>query len=369
MTFGLYVVWVVQTVIAFAILFLAQQRLRRHGGWVLRAVIFVVKFLLMTAVAYTMLVWDNWVTWHLGYTLGAFYLALLGDLVSDLVTLPIVIIRKREGCIRIQAIVTFAMTILVLILGTANMQNIKANELTYTSEKLARRHRFVFISDLHVGSSQSPGTIEDAVFEIATLKPDFVVLGGDITDEFTSLEEMQTTYSLLGSLDFPVYFVYGNHDRQPKGDRVGGAKYTQQELESTLKAYGIIILQDEWVSISKDLVLLGREDVSSEDRLSVGELEARPENAFVLCIDHSPYQTQDIIDTGADLQLSGHTHAGQFFPLQLLYTIFGYDAYGKYQYGNTDLYVSSGISGWNLPLRTEAACHYEVVTLLPEGYR
>ena len=369
MTFGLYVLWIVQTVVAFAILFMAQLSLRRHAGWVLRAVIFVVKFLLMTGVAYTMLVWDTWVTWKMGYTLGAFYLALLGDLVADLVTLPLVIIRKRKGCIRIQAIVTFAMTILVLILGTANMQNIKANELTYTSDKLARRHRFVFIADLHIGSSQSPKTVEDAIFEIASLRPDFVVLGGDITDEFTTLEEMQTTYSLLGSMDVPVYFIYGNHDRQIKGDRIGGAKYTQEELETTLKTYGIIILQDEWVSISKDLVLLGREDVSSENRLSVDELEARPENAYVVCIDHSPYQTQDSIDTGADLQLSGHTHAGQFFPLQLLYTIFGYDAYGEYHYGNTDLYVSSGISGWNLPLRTEAACHYEVVTLLPEGYR
>lgn len=369
MTFGLYVLWIVQTIIAYAILFMIQLQLRRKAGWVLRAVIFVIKFLLMTGVAYSIMALDTWVTWHMGYMLGAFYLALLGDLISDLVTLPVVIIKKRKGCISIQAIITLVMTILVLVLGTVNMQNIKANKLTYTSEKLTKRHRFVFLADLHIGSSQSPKAVEEAVFEIAALRPDFIVLGGDITDEFTTLDEMETTYSLLASLDIPIYYVYGNYDRQDKADYVGGAKYTAEELEHTLNGYGLTVLKDEWVRISEDLVILGREDISHASRLSVDELEERPENVFVLCIDHSPYQTQDIIDTGADLQLSGHTHAGQLFPLRLLYNIFGYDEYGKYHYGNTDLYVSSGISGWSVPLRTEAACHYEVVTLLPAGYR
>ena len=369
MNFGRYTLWVVQTIIAYAILFMAQLQLRRKAGWVLRAVIFVVKFLLMTGVAYTMLCWDTWVTWHMSYLFGAFYLALFGDLISDLVTLPVLIIKKREGCISIQAVVSFVMTILVLIIGAVNIQTIKANELTYTSEKLTKRHRFVFLSDLHIGSAQSAATVEKAILEIAALRPDFIVLGGDITDEFTSLEEMQTTYSFLSSMDVPIYFVYGNHDRQGKAYLAGGAKYTPEELEYTLKGYGLTVLQDEWVRISSDLVILGREDASADSRLAVEELEARPEGAFVLCIDHSPYQTQDIIDTKADLQLSGHTHAGQIFPLRLLYTIFGYDTYGEYHYGDTDLYVSSGIGGWSVPLRTEADCHYEVVNLIPAGYR
>lgn len=369
MTFGLYVIWVTLTVLAYAILFVIQLPLRRKAGWVLRAVFFVVKFLLMTAVAFTAIAWDTWVTWHMGYLLGAFYLALLGDLISDLVTLPVVIIKKREGCVTIQAIITLVITILVLILGAVNMQTIKAKEHTYTSDKLTKRYRFVFFSDLHIGSAQSAEAFEKAMLEVAALRPDFIVLGGDITDEFTSLEEMETTYSFLSSMEVPIYFVYGNHDRQEKSYRAGGAKYTPEELEYTLKGYGLTVLQDEWVSMGKDLVILGREDVSHDTRLAVEDLEVRPEGAFVLCIDHSPYQTQDIIDTKADLQLSGHTHAGQLFPLRLLYTLFGYDAYGDYRYGDTDLYVSSGIAGWYLPLRTEAGCHYEVVNLIPAGYR
>lgn len=369
MTFGLYVIWVVQTIAAYAILFLIQLPMRRHAGWILRAVVFAVKLVLLVACAYIAVASASWITWNLNYTIGAFYLAIMGDLLSDIVTLPVVIIKKREGSITIQAIVSLVLTLLVLILGAVNMQNVKKNELTYTSEKLARRHRFVFLSDLHVGSSQSVDVVEKTILEIASLRPDFVVLGGDITDEFSTEDEMVTTYSLLGSMDVPVYFIYGNHDRQPNANLAGGAKFSPEKLEETLRYYGIIILKDDWVQISPDLVLMGREDQSDPSRLAVEDLKPRPENAYVVNIDHSPYQTEDIIATKADLQLSGHTHAGQYFPLQLVYNLTGYDAYGSYRYGETDLYVSSGISGWHLPLRTEERCHYEVINLIPATYR
>ncbi len=49
--------------------------------------------------------------------------------------------------------------------------------------------------------------------------------------------------------------------------------------------------------------------------------------------------------------------------MQIIYRIAGYDAYGSFRHGNTDVYVSSGAGGWSFPFRTEAGCHYEVITL------
>ena len=67
------------------------------------------------------------------------------------------------------------------------------------------------------------------------------------------------------------------------------------------------------------------------------------------------------------MQLSGHTHAAQFFPLRLLYPLFT-PTYGEYAYdGGAMLYVSAGASGWRFPFRTEAHCRFEVVDLLPAG--
>lgn len=127
----------------------------------------------------------------------------------------------------------------------------------------------------------------------------------------------------------------------------------------------LIILQDELVPITDELYLLGREDTSEITRKDVSELEKAPEGAYVIVVDHSPYEDEDIISYGADLQISGHTHAGQFFPLRMIYDMLNYHAYGDYQIGSTNVLVSSGISGWGYPFRNEAHSTYDIIELRP----
>ena len=219
---------------------------------------------------------------------------------------------------------------------------------------------------MHYGSSQSQRTVEKALEQIRDLNADFIVLGGDITDENTEKEEMQWLYQQFSKIDTPVYFIYGNHDRQVRGDYVGGKKYSEKDLEEAILSSGIIILKDEYVNIGDDLVLLGREEPGNPGRLDVSQLKARPEGSYVICIEHVPYQNEDIIATAADLQVSGHTHAGQYFPLKTLYALAGLNVYGKYRIGNADLFVSPGISGWGMPYRNEVCCSYEVIELHPK---
>ena len=263
-------------------------------------------------------------------------------------------------------VISLCLLAVYLTYGTVNMQIISPKEHTYTSDKLNHEYTFVFLSDLHYGSAQSEQTVDDALAEIAELKPDFVLLGGDITDENTTAEEMQSIYRKLGALPAPVYFIYGNHDRQGHGDYVGGAKYTPEELTAAIEANGITILRDEAVKFGDDLTILGREDVSAGDRrCKVSALPPISGDSFLLTADHNPFLEEDILETGADLQLSGHSHAGQFFPLQYIYLLGEKYVYGDYQVGNTTLYVSSGITGWYYPFRTVAHCNYEVVHLVP----
>ena len=224
----------------------------------------------------------------------------------------------------------------------------------------------MFVADLHYKASQSEKTVDKAFKEISELKPDFVLLGGDIVDDHTSAEDMREIFGKLGNLGVPVYYIYGNHDRQSHGDYLGGAKYTPQELEDAITGSGLKILKDDIEIWADDLVLLGREDITEDSRCAVSALPERPDNAFVVCVDHSPYNVDDILATKADLQLSGHTHAGQFFPLRYVYMLAVDNIYGDYRVGDTDLYVTSGITGWYFPFRTEAHCNYEVITLQPE---
>ena len=358
-----YFQWFFGTALCFAAISALQHPVRKRSGVPLRVLLLILKLLLCLALAYAVMAVNTGFVFRFAFVLSALYIALFGDLLGDLFTLPALIRKKDRATVHI--LVGAVCTLLYLIAGTVNMQAVSANHLTFTSPKLRDTYRFVFLADLHVGSSQSMKTTEATIQKVMDEQPDFVVLGGDITDEFTTREEMEQTFRLLGQLRVPVYFIYGNHDRQPDYAIAGGYTYAPEELDAAIRGNGIEIIKDQWISISEDLVLFGREDYSSPERQPLETLPQRPDHAFVLLIDHSPYQTEDIVASGADLQLSGHTHAGQFFPLQALYRLTGHDAYGSFRHGQTDLYVSSGASGWYVPFRTEEACHYEVVTLSP----
>ena len=352
---GLVIIWLV-------LLLGVQFPLRKKCPAPIILLISIAKMLLATALAYAVIATDTIFSHTLGFPIAALYVAVFGDAVGDVVLL-LSSVWKKERTVKLQASACTLCTLAYFLYGTINMQTVSANRMTIVSEKLSREYTVAFVSDMHVGSSQSMNTTENTIRKISLESPDLIILGGDIVDEYTTKEEMERVFSLFGELDIPVYFIYGNHDRQPNADIAVGRTFTPQELESTILKNNIHILKDEWVNISDDLVILGREDYSSSERLPIDSISARPENAFVLQIDHSPYIYDEIEKSNSDLQISGHTHAAQFFPLQFIYGIAGYDAYGFYRHGNTDVYVSSGASGWRVPFRTEGFCHYEIITL------
>ena len=351
--------------VCLVVLTAVQTPLREQGKLPLRITVLIGKVLLGVFLAGLVMAASYTIPFRLESTLVALYVALLGESAGDLLHLFFVRSHhQRQKTIRI--ILGAFCTAAYLIYGTVNMQTVTADLFTVTSPKLDAAYRFVFVSDLHVGSSQSMKTTRSTIQKIKEENADFVILGGDIVDIRTTKEEMEETFSLIGEIGAPVFFIYGNHDRQRDYENVVGRTFSEEELERAILSNGIRILQDEWVAFSDDVIVFGREDYSVDERKEMTEIEKRPDDKFVLLIDHSPYETSDIIASGADLQVSGHTHAGQLFPLQWMYDLAGYDAYGWFRHGDTDLYVSSGASGWGFPFRTEEGCHYEVITLLPE---
>ena len=186
---------------------------------------------------------------------------------------------------------------------------------------------------------------------------------------------MENIFSLFGNCEIPVYYVYGNHDRQGHAEYAHGLQYTPEELENTLISNEIVILKNRSTVIASDLVLYGFEDLSENkdrpDNLNQDEiskyLDSAPDNdAYMIVIDHQPVKFKENAAKGADLQLSGHTHAGQLFPLRFFYSLIGY-VYGEYEYESSQMVVSSGACGWRMPFRTDAHCNYEIITLKPSG--
>ena len=321
--------------------------------------------MLMTYIAYSCIALASPFLWKYNYLLMGLYIALLAGCFTDVVMLIRRFFTGKDSR-KTGTVILALFTAVIFIYGTLNMQVIRPHQLSYRSDRISEEHVFIFISDLHIGSSQSISTIERALDEIKALQPQFILLGGDLTDEHTEKQEMEWLYEKLGSMGVPVYFIYGNHDRQDRAwMTASGQKFTEQQLEKTIKDNGIIILKDDYVITDGNIAILGREDVSRQDRKAVSQLPDRPENSYVICVDHSPYQNDDILSQKADLQLSGHTHAAQFWPMKMVYALAGLNVEGNYRIGNTDLYVSPGIGGWYLSFRTESHCYYEVVTLRP----
>ena len=343
--------------------YLLRKRADRTG---LRVVLILFKAALAVAFAFLVMAGPVFLR-PVQPLLVALYAALLPDAAADLLCLLADKLRKKERRFAPYKLLSLALGCLFFVYGTWNMQTVTPERHTFTSDKLTQTHKLVFVSDLHVGSSQSFETTRGIVEQIRAEQPDCVILGGDITDDYTSKAEMEETYRLFGALGVPVYYIDGNHEVVQHAEYLkNGLPYTPEELADAMDAGGIIVLKDAYAELAPDLMLLGREDAASAARTAAETLTDPAPDRYLVVADHQPGSVREHAALGADLQLSGHTHAGQLFPLRWINSLF-IDAYGVYDYDGTTLVVSAGASGWRVPFRTDAHCRYEVVTLEPDA--
>lgn len=269
--------------------------------------------------------------------------------------------------IRNFCIIPIIFTSIYFVYGYYNINN--AIEVKYTVETkkdISQDYRVVLITDLHYCSKLDKEKIKDTIKKISDLKPDIVVLGGDIIDESTTNSEMNEIFEVLGNINsnLGTYYVYGNHDRQMY---TKSKTYTVDELNNAITKNGIIILCDESQIINEDIIIYGREDISSE-RKDLSEYVNLEENnkKFAIMIDHQPLEYDINKENSIDLILSGHTHAGQIFPAQYFIDIFKTSdlSYGYKKYGNLNAIVSSGMFGWGYPIRTSKHSEYVVIDIV-----
>ncbi len=280
--------------------------------------------------------------------------------------------RQRISEIQKSHLLPIILFLLIIWGGGQNMALVYRTEYTVTTQKSIREegYRIAFLSDVHYGTVQSASVLKENISRINAQQPDIVILGGDIVEEGTTLEEMQEVFYYLGCLDAPlgIYFVYGNHDRQADSKN---RTYTDEELVAAIEDNGIVILEDETQLIGGELLLIGRADAAwdtNTDRKEIGELLLpEQEGLFLLTLDHQPLEAEENAAAGVDLMLSGHTHAGQLFPVGYLTEWTGGMNYGLYQTDSCQSIVSSGFAGWGCGIRTQGHCEYVIVDIVPSA--
>jgi predicted MPP superfamily phosphohydrolase len=190
------------------------------------------------------------------------------------------------------------------------------------------------------------------VAQINALQPDIILIAGDIIDHSLGVVRTQHLEDVLPLLHarYGTYAVLGNHDYHSNPDAVC----------AFMREVGIIPLRDTAVLVDSGFIVAGRDDYSNKQRKPLSDFVDKTAEYPVIMIDHQPTRPQEAAECNVSLQIAGHTHKGQVFPVTLIINkMYGKYTYGYQRDGNTHFYTSSGIGGWGAPLRLGS--HSEIV--------
>lgn len=251
------------------------------------------------------------------------------------------------------SVVALLLIICVLTFGTWNAKNIRVKEYALTIDKQAgaiKDIHAVMVSDLHLGDIVNKELLTNIVEKINILKPDIVFIPGDIIDDDINPYIKQNMSKIFKGIKskYGVFASFGNHDYY------GG----NLEKEMTLfEASGIKVLRDAVIKVEDSFYIAGREDNTFERMSKVKRkplsqiLEGIDSSLPIILLDHGPNTLQDSMKSNVDLQLSGHTHKGQFFPADIFTKMLFEIDYGFMKKGKFNIVVSSGVGTWGPPIR------------------
>jgi predicted MPP superfamily phosphohydrolase len=199
-------------------------------------------------------------------------------------------------------------------------------------------------TDVHLGNVIRKNRLKKYVKLLNSQNADIILFGGDLLDHSIRAVEAQNMNEDLRLLKarYGVYGIFGNHEYYGNG-AMAADFYARS---------GIKLLRDTAVNIDNRFILAGRDDVSQHRRKPLSEiLESISGNLPKILLDHNPAKMDDALKNNIGLQLSGHTHNGQIFPINLIVKGIYQLPYGYKQTGNTHYYVSSGLGLWAAPVR------------------
>lgn len=215
-------------------------------------------------------------------------------------------------------------------------------------------YKIAQLSDIHVGQTIRREFLEQLVTVTNSLSPDTIAVTGDLVDGFPEyLKPECEPFKTLKAQD-GVFYVTGNHEYY-----WGALPWIE-----AARSFGWTPLINEHRKIvrTKDgkeehIVMAGVTDLHAERFIKehksdpVKAMAGSDKNAFKIALAHQPKSYKDVEAAGFDLQLSGHTHAGQFFPATLFVYLFQPYVKGLHQFKNMWIYVNQGSGYWGPPMR------------------
>ena len=252
----------------------------------------------------------------------------------------------------VQVSIVIILTLITTIYGYINSHNTKVTEYNITLNKnLKENFKIAAFSDLHIGADMSPKRLNKEINTINNMKPDIIFIVGDIVDnnikDLTQahLDELKKLSAPLG-----VYAVVGNHDYYSADINT---------IKNLLEQANINTLIDDVTYIEeKGFYIIGRDSLrhtndNGSKRQNIQALYDKIEDKTkpLIILDHVPKGLEDGKKINADIQISGHTHDGQTFPLNLIVRKMTHLSHGMLLDDGFYYIVSSGIGLWGPPVR------------------
>ncbi len=217
--------------------------------------------------------------------------------------------------------------------------------------------RIVQLSDIHINELTQPAFIDQLVDDVNSLNPDLIFITGDTIDNrlkpFISLgfdKQLQNFKSRYGA-----YIIFGNHEYLS----IDQDDNHEQDVINAFKRANLHVLKDDILyDDNLGITFIGRDDLSAErygtPRASLSDLVTFTDSTSpIILLDHQPKDLDEPANLGVDLMVSGHTHGGQIFPVNLIVDLMYQNPRGMYH----DLkrhftsIVSSGYGLWGPPIR------------------
>ena len=222
--------------------------------------------------------------------------------------------------------------------------------------------RIAQISDIHVGPTVKHDWVEKIVNATSNLNADMVVFTGDFVDGTVPYLRRHTEPMKELKAPFGRFFVTGNHEYY------SGVIPWLSEMDRL----GWDVLLNEYRTIAKNgsrLIVAGVTDYTAGDFVAdqrsnpQGAAGGAPADVTRILLAHQPKSIVAAAHAGYDLQLSGHTHGGQFFPWDNLARLAQPYLSGLHRHDKTWVYVSRGTGYWGPPLRLGQPSEITLITL------
>jgi predicted MPP superfamily phosphohydrolase len=247
-----------------------------------------------------------------------------------------------------ESIIAFSLTIAFVILGYINTRFIRENYYTMISDKIKHPVKLIVISDLHIGSlDMTFSKMEKMVKQINAHQPDLVLIAGDIVDNASvNLKKLgYIPYFKQLHSTYGTFISIGNHEYYN-----GSVQNIINTLNKIPHTFVLNNKKHYFRNLNLNIMALSDKGYHKERLKNLADFQLNNEH-FNLLVEHNPIYFKDNIKYPLDLQLSGHTHAGQIFIGYLIELLIYEKPWGKLIKDHKTLITTSGVGSWGPPIR------------------